>query len=101
LRNNNSYGALKWVSIGQPRLLWSRNDTDSLIRRDEYLALRLQMLTDFDRLRLVGEVKRVKGVDVSKQAFTNLRPNDLTCEIGVYDTETKESFILRGKFRLY
>jgi len=41
LRNNKSYGALKWVSIGQPRLLWNWNDTDSLIRRDEYLAFRL------------------------------------------------------------
>jgi len=96
LRNNKSYGALKWVSIGQPRLIWNWNDTDSLIRRDEYLAFKLQMLTDFDRLNLVEEVKRVKGVDVSKNAFTNLRPNDLTCEIDVYDTDTKESFILRG-----
>ena len=41
LGNNKSYGALKWVSIGQPRLLWNWNDTDSLIRRDEYLAFRL------------------------------------------------------------
>jgi len=101
LRNNKSYGALKWVSIGQPRLLWNWNDTDSLIRRDEYLAFRLQMLTDFDRVSLMEEVKRVKGVDVSKNAFTNLRPNDLTCEIDIYDTETDESFTLRGKFRFY
>jgi len=58
------------------------------------------MLTDFDRLSLKEEVKRVKGVDVSKHAFTNLRPNDLTCEINVYDTETKELLVLKGKFRL-
>jgi len=54
------------------------------------------MLTDFDRLNLMEEVKRVKGEDVSKNAFTNLRPNDLTCKIDIYDTETKESLILRG-----
>jgi len=58
------------------------------------------MLTDFDRQNLKEEVKRVKGVDVSKCAFINLIPSDLTCEINVNDTLTKESFILSGKVLL-
>jgi len=100
LRDNKSYGALKWVSFGQPRLLWSWNDKDSVFRTDEYFAFELEMLTDFDRQNLKEEVKRVKGVDVSKCAFINLIPSDLTCEINVNDTLTKESFILSGKFLL-
>ena len=100
LSNNKSHGTLKWVSICIPRLFWSWNDTDSVFRTDEYLAFSIVIRTDFDRLSLNEEVKRAKDVDVAKHAFINLRPNDLTCEINLYDTAAKESVILRVKFRL-
>jgi len=48
------------------------------------------MLTGFDRLSLKEEVKRAKRVDVSKQAFIKLKPNDRTCEIIFDDTEADE-----------
>ena len=48
------------------------------------------MLTGFYRLSLKEEVKRAKSVDVSKQAFIKLRPNDRTCEIIFDDTEADE-----------
>ncbi len=84
LSNNKSHGALKWVSIGIPRLLWSWRDTDSVFRTDEFLAFSIVMLTDFDRLSLKEEMKRATGVDESKQAFNKLRLNDLSCEINLH-----------------
>ena len=96
-KQSDKHGSLRWGSIGQPKLVWNwKNNSDSMYSRDEYFAFSLDMLSESDRLELQKEVLQTKGVKISTKAFANLRPDDLSCKINIYDWRSKHLITLRG-----
>ena len=100
LKDPSQYEALKWVSIGSPRLtevaLLSNSNLTSMFHfYRNYFVVYFEMLTQRDKQVLKQEVKRTKNIDVSTASFINIKPSELNCTTFFYDSND-ESIVLEG-----
>jgi hypothetical protein len=85
-KNIQSYGRLKWYSIGNPLLVKLKsNDSEYIFqfnRRGFYA--RIEMLTISHKQLLIAEVKRVYNITIGLNQVDHLMLSSFTCDIPIH-----------------
>jgi hypothetical protein len=85
-KNIQSYGRLKWYSIGSPLLVKLKSNDSEFIfqfnRRGFYA--RIEMLTISHKQLLIAEVKRVYNITIGLNQIDDLILSSFTCEIPIH-----------------
>ena len=95
-------GNLRWVSIGNPKLVLMQDTLTSTVQwclfTDEYFSFYFVMLTSELRNILKEQVKETKGIDVTTNSIIDITANSITCDIEIYDFQSKEYIQFEGNY---